>query len=177
MAEPCIILTEHMFVLGIDPGLSATGYGIIEVAGASLRAATAGVVRTNPDDPIAVRLRELAEDLEAVVAEFEPSEAAIEEVFVNRNLQTATSVGRASGVAILSVARAGIPVAEYTPSAVKLAVTGNGNADKRQVQKMVARRLGLDAAPKPADAADALAVAICHLQSSSRSRLAARATR
>jgi len=166
-----INLIEHMFVLGIDPGLSTTGYGIVEVAGVSMSAITAGVVRTSPGDPIAHRLRELAEDLEAVIAEFEPVEAAIEEVFVNRNLQTATSVGRASGVAILLVARAGIPIAEYTPSAVKLAVTGNGSADKRQVQAMVARRLGLDSAPKPADAADALAIAICHAQSS---RLAAR---
>jgi len=92
---------------------------------------------------------------------------------VNRNLQTAMSVGRASGVAILLAARAGIPIAEYTPSAVKLAVTGNGSADKRQVQAMVARRLGLDSAPKPADAADALAIAICHAQSSRLARLVA----
>ena len=173
MTATRINLIEHMFVLGIDPGLSTTGYGIVEVAGVSMSAVTAGVVRTNPGDPIAHRLRELAEDLEAVIAEFEPVEAAIEEVFVNRNLQTATSVGRASGVAILLAARAGIPIAEYTPSAVKLAVTGNGSADKRQIQAMVARRLGLDSAPKPADAADALAIAICHTQSSRLARLVA----
>ncbi|MEE9298824.1 MAG: crossover junction endodeoxyribonuclease RuvC [Acidimicrobiia bacterium] len=155
-----------MFVLGIDPGLSTTGYGVIEVGDHSLRAITAGVIRTDSGDSIAQRLHELADDLDAVVSEFEPAEAAIEEVFVNRNLQTATAVGRASGVAILSVARAGVPMYEYTPSAVKLAVTGAGDADKRQVQAMVARRLGLDAAPAPADAADALAVAICHSQAS-----------
>ena len=162
-----------MFVLGIDPGLSVTGYGIIEVSDASMRAATAGAIRTNPHDSLPDRLRELADDLESVISEFAPTEAAIEEVFVNRNLRTATSVGRASGVAIVSVARTGIPVAEYTPSAVKLAVCGNGDADKRQVQTMVARRLGLDAPPSPADASDALAVAICHVQSSRLGRLAA----
>jgi crossover junction endodeoxyribonuclease RuvC len=155
-----------MFVLGIDPGLSITGYGVIAVEGASLRAITAGVIRTDRDAPIAQRLCELADDLEAVIVEYAPATGSIEEVFVNRNLQTATSVGRAAGVAILTMARAGLAVGEYTPSAVKLSVTGNGSADKRQVQLMVARRLGLDAAPTPADAADALAVAICHSQSS-----------
>lgn len=163
-----------MFVLGIDPGLSITGYGVIEVSGATLRPVTAGVIRTDPDAPIAVRLRELADDLDSVIAEHTIDEAAIEEIFVNRNLQTATSVGRASGVAILSMARAGLTVAEYTPSAVKLAVTGTGDAGKQQVQALVARRLGLAAAPSPADAADALAVAICHSQSSRIARLAGR---
>jgi crossover junction endodeoxyribonuclease RuvC len=158
------ILIEHMFVLGIDPGLSTTGYGIVEVDGGSLRAVTAGVIRTDPSAPIADRLLELATDVAAVIADHQPTEAAIEEVFVNRNLQTATSVGRASGVLILAAAQAGLPVAEYTPSAVKRAVTGSGDADKRQVQQMVARRLNLDAAPSPADAADALAIAICHSQ-------------
>jgi len=152
-----------MFVLGIDPGLSLTGYGIVE-AGRPLRAVAAGVVRTNPEAPISDRLAELFDDLSAVIAEFRPEEAAIEEVFVNRNLQTAMSVGRASGVAILAAARAGLRVTEYTPSAVKLAVTGYGDAAKEQVQTMVARRLGLPTAPSPADAADALAVALCHLQ-------------
>lgn len=152
-----------MFVLGIDPGLSTTGYGVVE-AGRSPRAVAVGVIRTSPDLPTAQRLAELATDLEAVVAEYDPAEVAIEEVFVNRNLQTATSVGRASGVALLVAARAGLQVSEYTPSAVKSAVTGYGDAPKDQVQAMVARRLGLAVAPTPADAADALAVALCHLQ-------------
>jgi crossover junction endodeoxyribonuclease RuvC len=166
-----------MFVLGIDPGLSITGYGIIDVAGSSMRAVTAGVIRTSSDDSIADRLSELADDLDAVIEEFAPAEAAIEEVFVNRNLQTAMAVGRASGVAILAVARAGIPIAEYTPSAVKLAVTGTGDADKRQVQNIVARRLGLESSPGPADASDALGVAICHAQSSRLARMAAEGRR
>ncbi len=155
-----------MFVLGIDPGLSTTGYGVIEATGGTLRPVTAGVIRTDPEDGIGRRLEELADDLESVITEFTPGEAAIEEVFTNRNLQTATAVGRASGVAILAVARAGVPLFEYTPSAVKMGVTGSGDAAKGQVQAMVARRLGLAGAPAPADAADALAVAICHAQAS-----------
>lgn len=166
MAAAGAATIEHMFVLGIDPGLSITGYGVIEVNGSSTRAVAAGVIRTDSDLPVATRLRELGDDLDAVIAEHPIDEGAIEEVFVNRNLQTATSVGRASGVAILSMARAGLSVAEYTPSAVKLAVTGTGDAAKQQVQALVARRLGLAQAPSPADAADALAVAICHSQSS-----------
>ena len=129
-----------------------------------MRAVAAGVIRTEPSWPLTARLSELYADLESLITEYRPGEAAIEEVFVNRNLQTATAVGRASGVAILAAARAGIPVHEYTPSAVKLAVAGYGDAAKSQVQAMVARRLGLQAAPGPADAADALAVALCHIQ-------------
>ncbi len=153
-----------MFVLGIDPGLSRTGYAVVESASGRPRATAAGVIRTDPARPIGERLAELYADLESVIADHRPDEAAIEEVFVNRNLQTATAVGRASGVAILALARGGIAVSEYTPSAVKLAVAGYGDAPKAQVQAMVARRLGLSAAPGPADAADALAVALCHLQ-------------
>lgn len=160
-----------MFVLGIDPGLSTTGYGVIEVNGPSMRAVAAGAIRTHPDQPVATRLRELGDDLDALITEHTIDEGAIEEVFVNRNLQSAISVGRASGVAILSMARAGLSVAEYTPSAVKLAVTGTGDAAKPQVQALVARRLGLAEAPSPADAADALAVAICHAQSSRIARV------
>ncbi|MEX0825201.1 MAG: crossover junction endodeoxyribonuclease RuvC [Acidimicrobiia bacterium] len=159
-----------MFVLGIDPGLSRTGYGVVEASGTTIRAVAAGVISTAPGDTIASRLRELYDDLEGVVAQFAPEEVAIEEVFVNRNLQTATSVARASGVAMLAAARAGLAVFEYTPSAVKMAVAGYGDATKDQVQVMVARRLGLAGAPSPADAADALAVALCHLQSATLRR-------
>lgn len=154
-----------MFVLGIDPGLSITGYGVVE-GGPTPRAVAAGVIRTDPSSPAATRLRELAADLEGVIREHGPTEVALEEVFVNRNLHTVMAVGRASGVALLVAARAGLTVTEYTPSAVKKAVTGYGDAPKPQVQAMVARRLGLAVAPSPADAADALAVALCHLQAS-----------
>lgn len=155
-----------MFVLGIDPGLSVTGYGVVGRDHSRLRAVAAGAIRTDPSDPIATRLLELADDLAGVVAEYRPDEVAIEQVFVNRNLQTATQVGRASGVALLVAARAGLSVHEYTPSAVKMAVVGVGDAPKAQVQAMIARRLGLAEPPRPADAADALAVALCHIQSS-----------
>ncbi|MCB2223565.1 MAG: crossover junction endodeoxyribonuclease RuvC [Actinobacteria bacterium] len=154
-----------MFVLGIDPGLSVTGYALVAAEGAGWRAAAAGVIRTDPDGPMSERLAELHADLEALIAEHRPDTVAMERVFVNRNLQTAEGVGRASGVILLAAAQAGLAVTEYTPSAVKKAIVGVGTAPKAQVQAIVARRLGLQAAPSPADAADALAVAMCHLQS------------
>ena len=162
-----------MFVLGIDPGLSVTGYGVIVSRGDRLQAVAAGALRTSVGSPDAARLGELFADLEKLLAEFRPTEMAMEQVFVNRNLQTATAVGRASGVILLAAERAGVPVFEYTPSAVKLAVTGSGDAPKDRVQALVARRLGLSAAPEPADAADALAVALCHLQSAGLRRAVA----
>ena len=160
-----------MFVLGIDPGLAVTGYAVV-ADGVPPRAVAAGVIRTDPAASVARRLAELYDDLTGVIADHRPEAAAIEEVFANRNLITVMSVGRASGVAILAATRAGLEVSEYTPSAVKAAVTGHGGAPKEQVQAMVARRLGLAVAPRPADAADALAVALCHLQSAALRRVA-----
>jgi len=154
-----------MFVLGIDPGLSITGYALVAAEGASLRAVAAGVIRTDRHLPMSVRLDELFADVEALIAEHRPEEVAIERVFANRNLQTVEGVARASGVVLLAAARAGLDVHEYTPSAVKKAIVGVGTAPKKQIQEIVARRLGLQRAPSPADAADALAVAMCHLQS------------
>lgn len=159
-----------MYVLGIDPGLSVTGYAVLEPTTDPPRPVAAGALRTAAGMPVPRRLLELHTDLCGLLEEYRPAEMAIEQVFVNRNLQTATSVGRASGVILLAAARAGIPIFEYSPSAVKMAVCGVGDADKAQVQAVVARRLGLTAAPSPADAADALAIALCHLQSSSLRR-------
>ena len=159
-----------MFVLGIDPGLTTTGFGVIEHRSGTSRAVTAGVIRTDTDSPVAERLDELFRDIVDLIEEHQPSVAAIEQVFVNRNLQTAIGVARASGVAILAAARAGIPVYEYQPTAIKAAVTGDGRADKNQVQMMVQRRLKLADKVQPADAADALAVAMCHLQSMAGAR-------
>ena len=133
-------------------------------AGRPPEVAALGVIRTDRRHDTAARLYELAEDLRALLGEHRPEVLAIEQVFVNRNLQTAISVARASGVIMAAAAAAGCPVVEYTPSAVKAAVAGYGNAPKDQVQRMVARRLGLESVPKPADAADALAVAVCHAQ-------------
>ncbi len=153
-----------MFVIGIDPGLTATGYGIIRKVG-SMAPVAAGVIRTRPEDPLPGRLAELYDNLMAVLAEHQPEAMAIEQVFTNTNRQTAIAVGRASGVAILTAAQRGIPVFEYSPTAVKAAVAGDGRAGKKAVQTMVGRRLHLRSTLRPADAADALAVAICHLQS------------
>lgn len=161
-----------MFVLGIDPGLTVTGYGLVQGAHPPQPVA-AGVIRTSVEQPIGERLAVLHAHLCDLIAHHRPDAVAIETVFTNRNLNTAISVGRASGVAILAAAQAGIPVTEYAPTAVKAAVTGDGSADKKGVAQMVARLLRLDSPPAPADAADALAVALCHLRTSP---VAARAT-
>lgn len=152
-----------MFVLGIDPGLSVTGYGMIEGPHPP-RAVLAGVIRTETDMPTPERLAVLHRGLSQVVSDAKPDVIAIETIFTNRNLQTAISVGRASGVALLVAAEASLPVHEYVPTAIKSAVTGDGSANKKQVQTMVARLLQLETAPRPADAADALAIAICHMR-------------
>ncbi len=153
-----------MFVLGIDPGLTTTGYGLVTRTADGFRLRTFGVIRTAAGDPIERRLLELHRDLSEVIDEHHPDAMAIEQVFTNRNLQTSIAVGRASGVALLAGATAGLPVHEYTPTQVKSAVAGYGKADKKQVQRMVMQRLDLHELPTPADAADALAVALCHLQ-------------
>lgn len=156
-------VTEHMFVLGIDPGLSATGYGLVE-SSTPPRALLAGVIRTSTDSDTPGRLAELYGELTSVIADARPDVIALETVFTNRNLQTAISVGRASGIALLAASQADLPVFEYVPTAVKSAVTGDGSANKSQVQEMVARLLKLAEPPRPADAADALAIALCHLR-------------
>lgn len=158
-----------MFVLGIDPGLTTTGYGILEVRHPPT-AVAAGVVRTDPGQQLGDRLSVLYQGLTEVISQYSPSQMAIETVFTNRNLQTAISVGRASGVAILAGAEAGMDISEYAPTAIKAAVTGYGAADKTGVAAMVARLLDLEEPPCPADAADALAVALCHLRSRALAR-------
>lgn len=163
-----------MFVFGIDPGLTATGYGIV-CSGNPARAVGAGVIRTSPELAVGERLSLLHDGLTDLIGEHRPEVVAVETVFTNRNLNTAISVGRASGVAILAAAQAGLKVSEYAPTAVKAAVTGDGSAGKEAVAAMVARLLRLEAPPSPADAADALAVALCHLRSApmlTRARLA-----
>ena len=152
-----------MFVLGIDPGLSATGYGLVE-SGNPPKAVLAGVIKTDADTPMPRRLEELHKGLSNVIADAKPDVIALETVFTNRNLQTAIAVGRASGVALLAAAEAGLEVHEYVPTAIKSAITGDGSANKRQMQEMVARLLRLQEPPKPVDAADALAIALCHLR-------------
>ena len=150
-------------VLGIDPGLSRCGYGVVARARGEARALGCGVIRTPPGDPLPDRLLALDDELRALIAETRPSAVAVERVLFQANARTAMSVGQASGLALVVAARAGIPVALYSPNEVKLAVTGDGRADKTAVQTMVARLLNLREVPKPPDAADALALACCHL--------------
>jgi len=153
-----------MFVLGLDPGLTRTGFGVVRSSATGPVAVRVGVLATDPSRPMPQRLAELADDLDALIAEVAPDVVALERVFVRRDLTSAMAVARASGVAMVCAARAGLALHEYTPSQVKATVAGDGAADKAMVGAMVARRLGLAEVPRPADAADALAVALCHLQ-------------
>ncbi|GAA2498090.1 crossover junction endodeoxyribonuclease RuvC [Winogradskya humida] len=153
-----------MRVLGIDPGLTRCGVGVVEgQPGRPCKLIGYYVVYTEPDEDIALRLLHLDKSLGELVAEHKPDSVAVERVFSQHNTQTITGTAQASGIGILAGARAGLPVQTYTPSEVKAAVTGSGTAGKAQVTSMVTRLLSLDGPPRPADAADALAIAICHI--------------
>ncbi|TRY17378.1 crossover junction endodeoxyribonuclease RuvC [Tessaracoccus rhinocerotis] len=153
-----------MRVLGIDPGLTRCGVGVVEGdIGRQVRLVGVGVVRTDAALDVANRLAEVEAGLESWFDEYRPDVVAVERVFAQQNLNTVIGTAQASGVAALVGARRGLPVAFHTPSEVKAAVTGSGRADKAQVGAMVVRILKLASAPRPADAADALALAICHL--------------
>jgi len=154
-----------MRVLGIDPGTATTGYGVVEEVGGDLNTLAFGVIRTPAGQPLPARLQSIYRAVKALAMEWKPVAAAVEELFFSSNVRTAMSVGQARGVTLLALADAGLDVAEYTPLTVKQAVTGYGNADKMQMQEMVRLLLGLEETPRPDDAADALAVAICHLHS------------
>lgn len=153
-------------VLGIDPGVSRCGYGVVVRGTAQLRdlrALRCGVISTPPTEPLEFRLLTIADELDTLLSEVRPSAIALERVFFQTNVRTAMSVGQASGLVLVAAARVGIPVAQYTSNEVKQAVAGYGGAGKPQVQAMVQAILGLDELPRPPDAADALALAICHL--------------
>jgi crossover junction endodeoxyribonuclease RuvC len=153
-----------MFALGIDPGLSRCGYGlVVRAEDGSLRARAAGVLETDPAAPLADRLLVLHGELGDLLAEMHPQVVVVERVFFQVNVKTAMSVGQASGLALLAAAAAGCEVAQYTANEVKQALVGYGAATKEQVQRMVARVLGLRAVAGPPDVADALALAACHL--------------
>lgn len=164
-----------MFVLGIDPGISRCGYGCVEANGRGGRAVAVGVLTTAPSDPLPQRLALLAADLEGLLDELRPDAVAVERLFFQVNARTAMAVGQASGLVLAAAARAGCEVTQYTPNEVKEAVAGYGAAPKAQVQRMVQALLGLPEPPRPPDAADALALALCHLASAPlRARLAGR---
>jgi crossover junction endodeoxyribonuclease RuvC len=156
---------DENLVLGVDPGTAITGYGLVWGEGDNLRLVNYGTILTSSDKPLPQRLQEIYRQLTALIQERQPAAAAVEKLFFSRNVRTALSVGQARGVALLAMANAEIAVHEYTPLEVKQAVVGYGRATKDQVQEMVKVLLGLDSVPQPDDAADAIAVAICHIHS------------
>ena len=157
-----------MKILGIDPGYAILGYGVVEKKGNKFEARACGAVTTEAGMEMPDRLKILYRSLMEIIAEQEPDAASIEELFFNTNSKTALLVGQARGVAILACANSGVPVYEYTPLQIKQALAGYGRAEKRQIQAMVKTILNLAEIPKPDDAADALAAAICHGHSSGR---------
>lgn len=154
-----------MIVLGIDPGFATVGFGVLEAARGAQRLIRCGAITTPAGLPLATRLRQISDDMQMLLAEFRPDAMAVEELFFNTNVTTAIGVAQARGVILLEAERQAVPIFEYTPSQVKQAVVGYGKAEKRQVMDMTRRILKLQSRPKPDDAADAVAVAICHARS------------
>ena len=150
-------------MLGVDPAVSRSGYGLVTGDAAGCRAVSAGVLTTSPSEPLPQRLATLASELGDLMAQHRPEAVVVERVFFQTNARTAMSVGQASGLALVAAVHAGCEVAQYTANEVKQAVVGYGAATKTQVQRMVQSLLGLAEPPRPPDAADALALAICHL--------------
>jgi crossover junction endodeoxyribonuclease RuvC len=166
-----------VFVLGIDPGVSRCGYGLVSRTREGMEAHAAGVLTTPPSDPLPQRLASLQAELRALLAETRPDVVVVERVFFQTNVRTAMSVGQASGLALAAAAEAGCEVAQYTANEVKQAVAGYGAATKEQVQRMVQSLLSLPERPRPPDAADALALALCHATIGPRLARAAEAGR
>lgn len=154
-----------MIILGVDPGTAITGYGLIRDLGNKIEVIEYGCIRTSPKSCLANRLRKINEELEKLIRNYQPQVAAVEDLFFNKNVRTALAVGQARGVVLLTAAKAGVEVREYTPLQVKQALVGYGRAEKHQVQYMVKMLLSLEEAPEPDDVADALAIAICHAYS------------
>ncbi|MBN2219183.1 MAG: crossover junction endodeoxyribonuclease RuvC [Kosmotogaceae bacterium] len=150
-------------VLGIDPGFGTVGYGVVEMKSSRIDLVSYGAIRTEPEEPMPDRLLKIYDQLEEILLEFHPDESAVEELFFFRNVTTAIQVSEARGVILLAMRRHEVPIFEYTPHQVKLAVTGYGRAEKGQVQRTLKTFFRMKVNPKPDDAADALAVAWCHL--------------
>jgi crossover junction endodeoxyribonuclease RuvC len=151
-----------MLVMGIDPGVASTGFGVVRVAGAEMSAVDAGVIRAPRDEPAAGRLARIHDAVAELLSLHQPSALALEDVYFGRNARSAIAVGQARGVALLAAGQRGIACFDYTPQAVKMSVCGSGSATKDQVQRMVGALLGMTQAPESDHAADALAAAICH---------------
>lgn len=154
-----------MRVIGIDPGTAITGWGIVEGDGDDLRLIACGAITTAAGTPLPQRLQIIYRQLTEIIEQWQPQDSAIEELFFSKNAKTALAVGHGRGAAMLALANANLPIAEYKPLEVKQAIVGYGGADKLQMQQMVKLLLSLEATPRPDDVADALAVAICHLHS------------
>ena len=154
-----------MRILGIDPGIAIVGFGLIESNRGSVRMLQYGAVTTEAGLPLATRLVQIENDMTALIAQLKPDEIAVEELFFSKNITTGIAVAHGRGVILCTAERLGVPIFEYTPMQVKQAVAGYGLADKKQVMNMTKRLLKLKAVPKPDDAADALAIAICHARS------------
>jgi crossover junction endodeoxyribonuclease RuvC len=165
-----------VFVLGIDPGLSRCGYGVVTRRSGELVAVAGGVISTDPDVALPDRLHTLLEELRGLVAEFKPQVVVVERVFFQVNARTAMATGQAAGIALVAAAESGCDVGQYTSNEVKQAIVGYGGATKEQVQRMVSSVLGLSDPPRPPDVADALALAVCHLTGQSLRRAVSAAT-
>ncbi len=151
-----------MVILGLDPGIATVGFGVVRADGGRFEAAGYGAIRTQAGAPLPERLEDIYGDMERLLEAYAPEAVAVEELFFNTNHKTAISVAQGRGVILLACRKRGVPVYEYTPLQVKQAVAGYGRAEKRQVMDMVKRLLRLDEIPRPDDAADALAIALCH---------------
>lgn len=154
-----------MIILGVDPGTAITGYGVLQSDGDDLKVVDYGAITTPADWLMPRRLQHIYAELTTLIARHQPTDAAVEKLFFSKNVRTALSVGQARGVALLAAAQAHLAIHEYTPLQIKQAVVGYGRADKNQIQQMVKMLLQLDVIPQPDDAADALAIAICHAHS------------
>lgn len=154
-----------MLILGLDPGTAITGYGLVREVEGQLIAVDYGVITTSSETEMDKRLLQIYQELSAIISRHKPDAVAVEKLFFSRNVRTAMAVGQARGVVLLTAALAGVPVYEYTPLEIKQAIVGYGGAEKQQVQQMVKLLLNLAEVPQPDDAADAIAVAVCHLHS------------
>ncbi len=155
-----------MLILGIDPGYAIVGFGLVESQGAKQKLVACGAINTPAGVRLSARLWQIANDLEELITQFKPDALAIEELFFNNNVTTGIGVAQARGVILMTAEKMGLPIFEYNPSQVKQAVVGYGKAEKKQVMDMTKRLLGLSAVPKPDDAADAVAIALCHARTS-----------
>ena len=156
-----------MIILGIDPGFAVVGFGILESEGGRQRLVRCGAITTPAGQPLPARLLQIEDDMAQLLSAFRPQAMAVEELFFNNNVTTGIGVAQARGVILTEAERACVPIFEYSPSQIKQAVVGYGKAEKRQVMDMTKRLLGLKDVPKPDDAADAVAIALCHARSSS----------